>query len=49
MEKNYIDSEKSINSFDMKKERLPYYLLDNFFYQYIVRFGIIIIVRNKGT
>ena len=29
-----MDSEQSINSFEMKKNRLPGYLLNNFFWQF---------------
>ena len=30
-----MDSKKSINSFNIKKDRLPNYLLNNFSYQFV--------------
>ena len=33
-----MDSEKSMNSFETKKDKLPYYLLDRFFTNFLTTF-----------
>ena len=42
----HMDSEKSINSFEIiKSDRLPIFLLDNFFCQSVDKFSILLLCK----
>ena len=46
IEKIHMDSEKSINSFEIKKDRLPDYLLKNYFvYQFFNNFSALLLYK----